>query len=253
MNFQRDDRPASGRAASLRREYTETAFQVDGAAPVEISEYPGRLLVLEGTDGVGRSTHCALLREALETLGYGVIHTGLSRGRLAGEGLRQAKLGTTATQRTLDLVYATDFCDRIENEILPALRAGFVVLTDRYFYSIMARSMVRGTDVGWLQDLYRYAPQPHGVLYLRVDIPSLIPRVVGRGTFDYWESGMDFQEGRDVFDSFQRYQTRLLAVFEQIAQMYRFRQIDARRDVAEVFADLKSHVIQLLSGMKDHP
>ncbi|MDX2199078.1 MAG: thymidylate kinase [Phycisphaerae bacterium] len=252
MNHQRDDRPAQARPGSLRREYTETAFHLDGAGPVDISVHPGRLLVLEGTDGVGRSTHCALLRESLETLGYGVIHTGLSRGRLAGEGLRQAKMGTTATQRTLDLFYGTDFCDRLENEILPALRAGFVVLTDRYFYSIMARSIVRGTDVGWLQDLYRFAPVPHGVLYLRVDIPSLVPRVVGRGSFDYWESGMDFQEGRDVFDSFQRYQTRLLGAFEQLSELYHFQVIDARRDVAEVFADLKAHVIRLLAGMKDH-
>lgn len=249
----RDDRAAHAAAPPARREYTDSEFQMDGAGPADISQYPGRLIVLEGTDGVGRSTHSALLREALETLGYGVTHTGLTRGRLAAEGLRKAKLGTTATQRTLDLFYATDFADRVENEILPALRAGFVVLTDRYIYSIMARSIVRGTDRAWLRDLYRYAPTPHGVMYLRIDVPQLIPRVVGRGLFDYWESGMDFQEETDVFRSFTRYQERLLAVFDELAVDYNFHTIDARRGIEEVFGDLRDQVTELLRGMQGGP
>jgi dTMP kinase len=228
----------------------DDACRLTGAAPFDIAAYAGRLIVLEGTDGVGRSTHSALLREWLENAGYGVLHTGLTRSRLAGDGLRRAKLGTIASQRTLDLFYATDFADRLENEILPALRAGFVVLTDRYYYSIMARSIVRGMDRAWLRDLYRFAPEPHGVLYLHIDVPSLVPRVVVRGEFDYWESGMDFQEETDVYRSFARYQTRLLATFNELAAHYRFTVIDATRDVADVFADLKEHVTRLVTGMK---
>lgn len=248
--LERDDLRAERTVRSPRDEYAQSAFSVTGEEAVDISGFPGRLIVLEGTDGVGRSTHIALLREALENMGYGVLHTGLVRGRLAGEGLRKAKLGTTATQRTLDLFYATDFTDRLENEILPALRAGFVVLTDRYIYSIMARSIVRGTDMAWLQDLYRYAPQPHGVLYLKVSVRHLIPRVACRGVFDYWESGLDFQEEKDVFQSFTRYQERLLAVFEEMARVYRFDMIEANREIADVFTDVKSRVIHLLSGMR---
>ncbi|MGE3181113.1 MAG: dTMP kinase [Phycisphaerae bacterium] len=244
----RDDRAAEPRVPIPKQDYLANAFQVDGSAPVDISRYPGRLIVLEGTDGVGRSTHTALLRETLETLGFGVLHTGLSRGRLAGEGLRKAKLGTTATQRTLDLFYATDFADRLENEILPALRAGFVVLTDRYIYSIMARSIVRGTDIEWLRDLYRYAPLPHGILYLSVTTQNLIPRVVGRGLFDFWESGMDFQEETDVYQSFVRYQTRVLSAFDQLADMYEFQVIDANRPIAAVFTDVKATVLGLLEA-----
>lgn len=225
-------------------------FRLEGDGPVDISAFPGRLIALEGTDGVGRSTHTALLREYLETQGFGVMHTGLSRSRLAGDGLRKAKLGTTASQRTLDLFYATDFADRLENDILPALRAGFVVLTDRYFYSIMARSIVRGIDRGWLRDLYRFAPMPHGVLYLKISVPELVPRVVARGVFDYWESGMDFQEEADVYRSFTRYQTRLLNVFEELATEYRFQTVDAGRGVAEVFRDIKEGVLRLVSDMK---
>lgn len=239
-------RPEPGFRSPLRHD----AVRVTGAERVDISGYAGRLIVLEGTDGVGRSTHIALLREWLETRGYGVLHTGLSRSRLAGEGLRKAKLGTTVSQRTLDLFYATDFADRLENDILPALRAGFVVLTDRYIYSIMARAMVRGIERAWLEDLYRFAPQPHGVLYLKVGTQSLIPRVVTRGPFDYWESGMDFQEETELFHSFVRYQTRLLTVFDELAATYGFEVIDANRDVGEVFADLKVGVERLLAGMK---
>ncbi len=234
----------------FRRGVPDNAFRLMGDGPAEVGQYPGRLIALEGTDGVGRSTHTALLREWLEREGYGVMHTGLTRSRLAGDGLRKAKLGTTASQRTLDLFYATDFADRLENEILPALRAGFVVLTDRYFYSIMARSIVRGTDPAWLRDLYRFAPNPHGVFYLRVDLPNLVPRVVARGMFDYWESGMDFQEETDLFKSFSRYQARLLTAFEDLAKLYRFHTIDATGDVATVFGMLKCGVETLVSGMK---
>lgn len=248
----RDDRAATARRPLPKQEYLASAFQVDGSAPIDITKYPGRLIAIEGTDGVGRSTHTALLRESLETLGYGVLNTGLSRGRLAGEGLRKAKLGTTATQRTLDLFYATDFADRLENEILPALRAGFVVLTDRYIYSIMARSIVRGTDIEWLRDLYRYAPKPHGVLYLNVTTDNLTPRVVGRGLFDYWESGMDFQEETDVYESFIRYQSRVLSAFDQLADMYDFQVIDANRSIADVFTAVRGAVIELLEETRAH-
>lgn len=245
-NVKMDSRPAERPEPGYRNRVHDEAVRVLGDVRVDVSRYPGRLIVLEGTDGVGRSTHIALLREWLETEGYGVLHTGLSRSRLAGDGLRKAKLGTTVSQRTLDLFYATDFADRIENDILPALQAGFVVLTDRYFYSIMARSIVRGIDRDWLRDLYRFAPGPHGVLYLRVSVDHLIPRVVTRGPFDYWESGMDFQEETELFRSFRRYQTRLLSVFEELAKTYGFQMIDANRDVAEVFADLKEAVRSLL-------
>lgn len=245
LNPSRPDEPG------VRGWIADESVRLTGAGPVDISGYPGRLIVLEGTDGVGRSTHIALLREWLETAGYGVMHTGLTHGRLAGEGLRKAKLGTTAGQRTLDLLYATDFADRVENAILPALRAGFVVLTDRYFYSIIARSMVRGLSGPWLRDLYRFAPQPHVVLYLKVDVMNLVPRVVARGVFDYWESGMDFQEETDLFRSFCRYQSRLLAVFDELAAFYRFQIIDANRDIADVFADIKRHVLELVAGMKE--
>jgi dTMP kinase len=223
---------------------------INGAGPCDISTCPGRLIVLEGTDGTGRSTHIALLREWLESHGFGVAHTALKRSRLAAEGLQKAKQGHTLGRLAMDLFYATDFADRLENFILPALRAGFVVLTDRYVYSTIARSIVRHADPEWIREVYRFAPVPHGVFYLKVDVAHLTPRVLTRGGFDYWESGMDFQEETDIYKSFLRYQRRLLEVFDDLALQYGMKTVDANGSIHEVFATLKSGVREVVSTMR---
>lgn len=240
--------PPYGGEFGFRMLPVEAIARTNGQAAVDISIYPGRLIALEGTDGVGRSTQIALLREWLETLGYGVLHTGLTRSRLAGDGLRKAKQGTTLSQRTLDLFYATDFADRLETDILPALRAGFVVLTDRYIYSTIARSIVRGIEPGWLRDVYRFAPKAHGVFYLKASLPYLIPRVLARGGFDYWESGLDYRMERDLYSSFGPYQQAVLDVFDELAKENGFHVLDADRGVAEVFAELKRGIEPLLAA-----
>ncbi|HEX3722919.1 MAG TPA: hypothetical protein VHV31_09020, partial [Nitrolancea sp.] len=126
-----------------------------GDPPPGFSErtFPGRLIVIEGTDGVGRSTQIALLKEWLEASGYAVLRTGLRRSSLAGRGIERAKLGHTLDPMTLNLFYATDFCDRMEHVIIPGLRAGMVVLTDRYIFSIIARAVVRGVNLRWIEDV----------------------------------------------------------------------------------------------------
>lgn len=235
--------------AGFRRTHEEAPF-INGGQPVDISRLPGRLIAIEGTDGVGRTTHIALLREWLETRGFGVAYTAQTRSRLAGEGLLRAKEGHTLGRLTLDLFYATDFVDRLENEILPALRAGFVVLTDRYIYSTMVRSIVRGGDAQWIADVYRFAPRPHAVFYLKVDVEHLTPRVLTRGAFDYWESGMDFQEETDLYRSFVRYQSRLISAFDDMSKQFNFNVIDGNRDVAPVFGDLSRGVLKVVSSME---
>jgi dTMP kinase len=245
-----DDPIAPTREPGFATLATPTAPLVDGQGPVDISQFPGKLITLEGTDGVGRSTHCALLREWLETAGYGVLHTGLKHSRLAGDGLRRAKEGHTLGQITMDLFYATDFADRLEQQVIPALRAGFIVLTDRYIYSTMARSIVRGADPAWITDVFRFAPKPHAVFYLRVDLDHLLPRVLSSGGFDYWESGMDFQEETDRYRSFTRYQGRLLSVFDELSATHGFRELDARGSVEQVFAGLRGGVSEVLNQME---
>src|SRR6516162_827181 len=179
---------------------------------------PGRLIVIEGTDGVGRSTQLNLLLPWLESNGYAVVDTEMTRSVLAGAGLKQAKEGHTLGPITLNLFYATDFVDRFESQIVPALRAGFIVLTDRYIYSLMARALVRGADPTWVRSIYGLALKPDAIFYLKIGIDDLIPRVLQRGGFDYWESGMDMRLGDDLFESFVNYQNRLLDEFDAMIE-----------------------------------
>jgi dTMP kinase len=230
---------------------TKIRYYGTGSIPgFEANELPGRLVVLEGTDGVGRSTQVALLHEWLEANGYAVTQTGLARSSLVGPGLTRAKQGHTLGDITLNLFYATDFADRLEKEILPALRAGFVCLTDRYVYSVIARAMVRGVDYGWLRELFGFALVPDAVFYLEADLDHLIPRVlVGEG-FDYWESGMDVLRGDDIFENYRSYQTKLLAQFRQIGKEYKFITVDANNSVQEIFSDLRRRLKPILKGMQ---
>jgi dTMP kinase len=207
---------------------------------------PGRLIVIEGTDGVGRSTQVHLLRPWLESSGYAVVDTEMTRSKLVGAGLKQAKEGHTLGPITLNLFYTTDFVDRFENQILPALRAGFIVLTDRYIYSLMARALVRGADPRWIRSIYGLALQPDAIFYLRIGVEDLIPRVLQRGGFDHWESGMDMKLGGDLFDSFVNYQSRLLAQFDAMAQEYGFEVIDAALPVDQIAEQLKERMMPLL-------
>lgn len=227
-----------------------TALDFYGIDAIHLKEsdevLPGRLIVIEGTDGVGRSSQLYLLRPWLESSGYAVVDTEMTRSVLAGPGLKQAKEGHTLGPITLNLFYATDFVDRFESQILPALRAGFIVLTDRYIYSLIARAVVRGADPEWIRSIYGLALKPDAIFYLKIGIDDLIPRVLQRGGFDYWESGMDMRLGADLFESFVNYQTRLLEQFDVMQEEYGFQAIDASLPVEQIAEQLKQSVLPLL-------
>jgi dTMP kinase len=215
---------------------------------VDCSELQGKLIVIEGPDAVGRSTQIAQLHRWLEQEGHAVLHTGMARSALAGKGIRQAKQGNTLGAVTMTLFYTTDFADRLENEIVPALRAGFVVLTDRYIFSIVARAIARGEDRRWIERVAGFALVPHAVYYLKARVEDLVSRVVvGRGAFDYWESGMDVRMGSDMFDSFVRYQSRIIRALDAMAKSYGFTVIDASRPAEEIFTELKGHIAGLMN------
>ena len=215
------------------------AFYGQGLPAVEPGELKGKLVVLEGTDGVGRSTHIGLLREWLESRGHAVLDTGMTRSALAGKGLKAAKEGHTLGGVTMSLFYATDFADRLENEMIPALRAGIVVLTDRYTFSLMARATVRGADPQWVKGVYEFALKPDIIVYLRATVDELITRVVQTSGFNYWESGMDLRLGEDLYDSFVAYQTRLLAAFDHMTAEYGFQVVDASASIETVSDRIK--------------
>jgi dTMP kinase len=213
---------------------------------VDISELQGKLIVIEGPDAVGRSTQIAQLRQWLEQEGHAVLDTGMARSALAGKGIKMAKEGNTLGPITMTLFYTTDFADRLENEIMPALRAGFVVLIDRYIFSIMARAIARGEDRRWIEQVAGFALAPHAVFYLRTDVEHLVSRVVlGRGAFDYWESGMDLRFGPDMYESFVRYQTRLIKALDSMVERYEFTVIDAAQPIDKIFRDLQRQIRRL--------
>jgi dTMP kinase len=221
-----------------------------GFPEVDLNELKGKLIVIEGTDGVGRSTHIGLLKQWLENNGHAVLDTGMTRSALAGEGLKVAKTGHTLGWLTMTLFYATDFADRLENEMIPALRAGFIVLTDRYIFSQMSRALLRGADREWVNRVFDFALKPDLVLYLRVGIEDLITRVIQHSGFNYWESGMDLHLGEDMYESFVEYQTRMLREFDNMATEYNFQLIEASQNIEEVFEQIKSRVEPLLITSK---
>jgi dTMP kinase len=228
----------------------EMRFYGTALPGVEVEPYSGKLIVIEGTDGVGRSTHISLLRTWLESAGHAVLDTGMTRSVLAGRGIKNAKEGHTLGRLTMQLYYATDFADRLENEMLPALRAGFIVLTDRYIYSAIARAIVRGADPGWARSIYDIALVPDAVFYLRLSsVEALVARVLasGRG-FDYWESGMDMGHGEDFYDSFIAYQKLLLKEFARMSGEYGFQIVDASRSVKRVAGDLRRAVRRIIDS-----
>jgi len=213
---------------------------------VDISDLQGKLIVIEGPDAVGRSTQIAQLRQWLEQEGHAVLDTGMARSALAGKGIQMAKEGNTLGPITMTLFYTTDFADRLENEIMPALRAGFVVLIDRYIFSIMARAIARGEDRRWIEQVAGFALAPHAVFYLRTDVEHLVSRVVlGRGAFDYWESGMDLRFGPDMYESFVRYQTRLIKALDSMVERYEFTVIDASQPIDRIFRELQRQIRRL--------
>jgi dTMP kinase len=223
------------------------AFYGQGLPAVEPGELKGKLVVLEGTDGVGRSTHIGLLREWLESKGHAVLDTGMTRSALAGKGLKAAKEGHTLGRVTMSLFYATDFADRLENEMIPALRAGFVVLTDRYTFSLMARATVRGADPQWVKRVYEFALKPDIIVYLRATVDELVTRVMQTSGFNYWESGMDLRLGEDLYDSFVAYQTRLLGAFDHMTAEYDFQVVDASASIETVSDQIKELLEPMLA------
>jgi len=227
------------------------AVGVPGVDPAELT---GWLIVLEGTDGVGRTTQLDLLRENLQRKGYAVAETGLSRSDLASAGIRRAKQGNTLGPDACNLYYATDFADRLEHQIIPALRSGFVMLTDRYIYSLIARAIVRGGDPDWIKKVYSFALKPGAVYYMRIAVDDLVPRVVQRGGFDYWESGMDLPMGTDLYESFMNYQRRIIEELDRLAHEYRFQTLDAPQPAEEIAEYLAHRVTALLESRRsDYP
>ena len=224
-------------------------FYGHGIPRVKPEDLGGKLIVIEGSDGSGRSTQIAELVNWLETSGRPTVQVGLKRSTLVSEELEKAQEGNVLSHTTLALFYATDFADQLENIILPALKAGFIVLADRYVYTLMARDMVRGLNEKWLKNLYGIAVVPDAVFYLSVEPEELVQRNLAKNaTLDYWESGMDLGLARDVFGSFLKYQAAMGEAFRQLQKTYRFEIVDANRPVSAVNRELRKKISAVLDA-----
>jgi dTMP kinase len=221
-----------------------------GLPYVNLEGYPGKLIAIEGTDGVGRSTQIRLLREWLEVQGYGVAETGWTRSELMQPTIDLAKSSNTLNKLTFVLLYACDFADRLEKEIVPALKAGFIVLADRYIYTALARAGVRGVDTQWIRRVYGFAIAPHLVFYLKIDVDTLARRVLQNGGMAYWESGMDMKAGDDIYESFRTYQRGLLKEYTSMAEEFDFRIIEGKKSVNWIQDELRRQVGEFLTEQK---
>lgn len=247
-----DKRPKASRRSNngpiVVPERTPRRFYGHGLPNVDLSRLAGRLIVVEGADGSGRSTQISMLMRWLEGCGHATVQVGLKRSTLVSEELDQAKKGNILSRTTFSLFYATDFADQLENSILPALKAGFIVLADRYIYTLMARDLVRGMDAKWLENLYGIALVPDAVFYLKVSPEILVQRNFAKDfALDFWESGMDLGLSRDMFDSFIKYQGLMARHFEKLQTTYGFGIIDGDRSLDEINHELQLKTEQVLA------
>jgi len=218
-------------------------FYGHGIKHLEDVEIKGRLIVIEGPDASGRSTEIELITAKLEADGHAVLNTGLKRSELVSRGILEAKRDYNLGRKTLALFYAADFADQFEYKIIPALQAGYIVLADRYIYTLIARNVVRGLDRKWSHNLYGFAIKPDLVFYLDVDPNRLIHRVFQKNSsLDYYESGADLGLSDDMFESFLIYQRMISKEFHMMQKRYGLIPINGNRSVSEINADLQKRI-----------
>ena len=190
--------------------------------------FPGKLFVVEGIDGSGKSTQLTLLHKWLESRGYGVVFSEWNSSPLVKDTTKLGKKKKLLTPATFSLVHATDFADRTERSILPLLKAGAVVLCDRYMYTAFARDVARGMDREWVRDLYGFAVQPTAAFYFRVPLETAIGRLVAaRDGFKFYEAGMDLGLSDDAEESFRLFQGRIIEEYENMILEFGLTVIDA--------------------------
>lgn len=242
-------RPGRSRRRVVTPRKTQHRYYGHGLPGVDATQLGGKLIAVEGADGSGRSTQIARLVEWLEATGHATVQVGLKRSNLVSEELDQAKRGNILSRTTMSLFYATDFADQLENRILPALRAGFMVLADRYIYTLMARDLVRGMDEAWLKNLYSIALVPDAVFYLNVSPENLVQRNFAKDfALDYWESGMDLGLSRDMFDSFLKYQTLVVDKFRHLQSIFKFTIVNGDRPPDVINRELQRKIESIVAG-----
>jgi len=206
---------------------------------------PGRLIVVEGIDGSGKSTQIALLSQWLRLRGYAVAFSEWNSSPLVKETTRRGKKKEMFTPTSFSLIHATDFADRMERYILPLLKAGAVVCADRYAYTAFARDIVRGVDRAWVRNLYRFALKPDLAFYFKVPLETALGRILGgRNALKYYEAGMDLGLSRNIEESFRIFQGRILAEYESMIEEMGFHVIDATKSIESQQKEMRRIVLR---------
>jgi dTMP kinase len=214
--------------------------------------YPGKLIIVEGIDGSGKSTQLALLQKWLESKEYKVFFTEWNSSELVKETTKRGKKSKTLTPTTFSLLHATDFATRFYHEILPPLKAGMLVLADRYVYTAFARDAVRGVSPGWVRKVYQFAVRPDMAFYFKVPIDVAMGRLL-RGTraqLKYYEAGMDMNIHPDLTESFRIFQSRILMEYDKIVDEYGLTVMDATKDIEVQQNEMRRLVDQALVNYK---
>jgi len=214
--------------------------------------YPGKLIIVEGIDGSGKSTQLLLLHKWLESKGHKVFFTEWNSSELVKDTTKRGKKNKSLTPTTFSLLHATDFASRLYHEILPPLKAGMLVLADRYLYTAFARDVVRGVSSEWVRKLYSFSIKPDMAFYFKVPIEVAISRLLGgtRGQFKYYEAGMDMNLSQDVTESFRTFQSRILAQYDKIVDEYQLITLDATKDIAKQQDAMRRLVDEALKDYK---
>ncbi len=210
--------------------------------------YEGLLIVIEGTDGSGKSTQLELLKRSMQAQSYGVIVSEWKTSRLIADVIDDAKERNLLNATTYSLLYAADFTDRLENQIIPALQSGFIVLLDRYYYTALARDVVRGQDIEWVKNLYDYAPEPDLIFYLDMPVDVLLKRIIGTTGLDFYESGRDVGFSTDFYNSFEIYQNKCLEQYNKMKKEYNFISIDGTKSIEEIHEIMLAEVQKILDS-----
>ena len=214
--------------------------------------YPGRLIIVEGIDGSGKSTQLQLLQRWLVSQGYTVFFTEWNSSKLVKETTKLGKKNRTLTPLTFSLIHATDFADRLFYNMIPPLKAGMIVLADRYVYTAFARDVARGCDREWVCKLYDFAIRPDLAFYFKVPVDVSLGRILsGRAKIKYYEAGMDLNMSQDPVESFSRFQSRILEEYDRVVGEYRLDVVDATAEIGEQQELVRGAVMRALADY--HP
>ena len=212
-------------------------------------EYPGKLFIVEGVDGSGKSTQISLLRKWLESQGFSVFFTEWNSSELVKETTREAKKKNLLTPTTFSLLHATDFADRLNYQIIPPLKAGMIVLADRYAYTAFARDVVRGCHPVWVRNLYSFAVKPDVSFYFKVPIQVACERILsGRAQLKFYEAGMDLGLSTDVRESFKTFQSKIVEEYEKMIDEFSLMPIDASLEIHDQQELVRTTVKDVLKG-----